>query len=210
MESELLRSIKALREGPVGAKVRKRMQEFRRAGKGTGERIFSELCFCILTANYTAEGGIRIQKDMGSKFCTMDEAGLAKKLKMLGHRVPNARAKYIAEARKHRVDLSKVYAKRSSNEMREWLAENVKGLGYKESSHFLRNIGITDLAIIDFHIIDILVKHKLIKRPKSKTLSKKKYLEIERVLAKLAANANVTLAELDLYLWYMETGKILK
>ena len=210
MEIELLRSIKALREGTVGAKVRRRMQEFRRAGKGTGERIFSELCFCILTANYTAEGGIRIQKDMGSKFCTMDEAGLAKKLKMLGHRFPNARAKYIAEARKHRVDLSKVYAKRSSNEMREWLAENVKGLGYKESSHFLRNIGITDLAIIDFHIIDILVKHKLIKRPKSKTLSKKKYLEIERVLAKLAANANVTLAELDLYLWYMETGKILK
>jgi len=210
METELLRSIKALKTGPIGAKVRKRMQEFERAGKANSERIFSELCFCILTANYTAEGGIRIQKDIGSKFCTMNEAGLAKKLKMLGHRFPNARAKYIAEARKHRVDLSKVYAKRSSNEMREWLAENVKGLGYKESSHFLRNIGITDLAIIDFHIIDILVKHKLIKRPKSKTLSKKKYLEIERVLAKLAANANVTLAELDLYLWYMETGKILK
>jgi len=210
MESELLRSIKALKAGPVGAKVRRRMQEFRRAGKGTGERIFSELCFCILTANYTAEGGIRIQKDIGSKFCTMDEAGLAKKLKKLGHRFPNARAKYIAEARKHRVDLSKVYATCSSNEMREWLAENVKGLGYKEASHFLRNIGATDLAIIDFHIIEILVKHKLIKRPKSKTLAKKRYLEIEKVLATLAAKAGVTLAELDLYLWYMETGKILK
>ena len=147
---------------------------------------------------------------MGNKFCTMDEARLAKKLKMLGHRFPNARAKYIAEARKYRVDLNNVISTCSSFDIREWLAENVKGLGYKESSHFLRNIGVTDLAIIDFHIIDILVKHKLIKRPKSKTLTKKKYLEIERVLANLAAKANVTLAELDLYLWYMETGKILK
>jgi len=210
METELLRSIKALKTGPIGAKVRKRMQEFERAGKANSERIFSELCFCILTANYTAEGGIRIQKDIGSKFCTMNEAGLAKKLKMLGHRFPNARAKYIAEARKFRVDLDSRLRTCSSFDMREWLVKNVKGLGYKESSHFLRNIGVSDLAIIDFHIIDILVKHKLIKRPKTKTLTRKRYLEIERVLANIASKAKITLAELDLYLWYMETGKILK
>jgi len=210
MEAELLRSINALKAGPVGAKVRKRMQEFRRAGKGTGEGIFSELCFCILTANYTAEGGIRIQKDIGSGFCTIDEARLAKKLKTLGHRFPNARAKYIAEARKFRIDLDENLRTCNSNEIREWLVKNVKGLGYKESSHFLRNIGVTDLAIIDFHIIDILVKHKLIKKPKSRALTKKKYLEIEKILARLASKAKINLAELDLYLWYMETGKILK
>jgi N-glycosylase/DNA lyase len=210
MESELLRSIKELKTGPIGAKVRKRMQEFERAGKANSERVFSELCFCILTANYTAEGGIRIQKDIGSKFCTMDEARLAKKLKMLGHRFPNARAKYIAEAQKYRVDLNEARNTCNSIDMREWLAENIKGLGFKESSHFLRNIGVTDLAIIDFHIIDVLVKNKLVKRPKSKTLTKKRYLEIERVLARLASKAKITLAELDLYLWYMETGKILK
>ena len=88
------------------------------------------------------------------------------------------------------------------------MVNNVKGLGYKESSHFLRNIGFDDYAIIDFHIVDVLVNYNLINKPK--TITKKKYLEIENVLKRLAKETNLTLAELDLYLWYMETGKILK
>jgi len=207
---EPLESISLLRRGKAGRLVARRMEEFRAAGRSSGDRIFSELCFCILTANYTAEGGIRIQKDVGNGFCTMDEGELAKRLRSLGHRFPNARARYIAEARKHRVKLDEVFRTCSSGEMREWLALNVKGLGYKEASHFLRNIGVTDLAIIDFHIIDILAKNGLIKKPKSRSLTRKKYLEIERVLARLAKKAHLTLAELDLYLWYLETGKILK
>ena len=92
--------------------------------------------------------------------------------------------------------------------MRKWLAENVKGVGYKEASHFLRNIGFSNLAIIDFHIIDILAKYKLIQKPK--TLTKRKYLEIENLLRRIAKKLSISLAELDLYLWYMETGKIVK
>jgi N-glycosylase/DNA lyase len=92
--------------------------------------------------------------------------------------------------------------------MREWLVNNVKGLGMKESSHFLRNIGYKDLAIIDFHIVDLLEREKLIERPK--TITPKKYLEIEQILAELGKKTNLNLAELDLYLWYLETGKILK
>jgi N-glycosylase/DNA lyase len=210
MKRELLKSIRALKEGKTGSLVRRRMEEFRKAGNGSGSRLFSELCFCILTANYTAEGGIRIQKELHAGFHTLGEKQLAKKLRSLGHRFPNTRAKYIAEARGHRVDVEKMSRTCSSSELREWLVENVKGLGYKEASHFLRNTGATDLAIIDFHIIDVLARNKIIKKPKSKSLSKKTYLEIERSLAKLAARAHVTLAELDLYLWYLETGKILK
>jgi N-glycosylase/DNA lyase len=37
-----------------------------------------------------------------------------------------------------------------------------------------------------------------------------KYLEIENFLMKIAKKLNLSLAELDLYLWYIETGKILK
>jgi N-glycosylase/DNA lyase len=210
MEKELLESIQGLKRGKTGALVRRRMGEFRQAGKGSGNRLFSELCFCILTANYTAEGGIRIQKDMGNDFCTLDEGELAKRLKSLGHRFPNTRARYISEARRHRVDVESMSRTCSSGELREWLVRNVKGLGYKEASHFLRNTGATDIAIIDFHIIDVLARNGLILKPKSKSLSRKRYLEIEKTLADLAAKAKVSLAELDLYLWYMETGKILK
>jgi N-glycosylase/DNA lyase len=92
--------------------------------------------------------------------------------------------------------------------MRDWLVKNVKGLGMKESSHFLRNVGYKDLAIIDFHIVDLLEREKLIERPK--TITPKKYLEIEETLTKLGEKTSLNLAELDLYLWYLETGKILK
>ena len=90
------------------------------------------------------------------------------------------------------------------------MVENVKGLGFKEASHFLRNIGYKNLAIIDFHIVDILAGNKMIDKPKNRSLTRKRYLEIESVLRKLGEKTKLSQAELDLYLWYMETGKILK
>ena len=78
----------------------------------------------------------------------------------------------------------------------------------KEASHFLRNVGYFDLAIIDKHIINLLVAENLIERPKS--LSAKKYVEIENILRDLARETGTTLGELDLYLWYEQTGKVLK
>jgi len=173
----------------------------------TNEDIFNELCFCLLTANFSAARGIQIQYIIGDGFLNLPEDKLAEKLKQLGHRFPNARSKYIVEARKHKNSLKNL-KRGNEHKSREWLVENIKGLGYKESSHFLRNIGRTDLAIIDFHIINLLVKHKLVEKPK--TLTKKKYLDIENLLRKIAEKTNLTLAELDLYLWFTETGKVLK
>ena len=104
--------------------------------------------------------------------------------------------------------LKEIVQFKNTNEIRDWIVKNVKGIGYKESSHFLRNIGFDNYAIIDFHIIDLLINHNLIKKPKY--LTKKKYLEIENLLREIARKTDLTLAELDLYLWYLETGKILK
>jgi N-glycosylase/DNA lyase len=187
------------------------MVEFKELGNGNAQTLFNELCFCLLTANYTAEGGIRIQKAIGNGFISLSEKQLAEKLKQLGYRFPNTRAKYIVEARKH-TSMLVWAAKECENEFesRDWLVDNVKGLGYKEASHFLRNIGKDDVAIIDFHIIDLLVSNCLIKKPKSKTLNAKRYLEIEEKLKQLAAAVNLSLGELDLYLWYIETGKVMK
>ncbi len=207
----LIRSLDSLRRGEAGRIVRRRMAEFSHKGQGSREEVFKELCFCLLTANYTSEGGIRIQDAIGDGFLTMGRAELAARLKSLGYRFPNARARYIVEARRHSAPLSGMLASgKGDSELREWLASNVLGLGYKESSHFLRNIGRKDLAIIDFHIIDLLERNGLIKRPESKSLNKKSYLEIEAVLGAVALRAGMSQGELDLYLWYMETGKILK
>jgi len=80
----------------------------------------------------------------------------------------------------------------------------------KEASHFLRNVGHKDYSIIDFHIVNFLVRHGLLEPLKSKSLTKKKYLEIENILEKISEKTNLSLGELDLYLWFDETGKVLK
>ena len=205
----LLEVIKNLKETRVGRLVERRMKEFHELGKGTNIELFKELCFCILTANFSAERSIKIQREIGDGFLTLPEHDLLEKLKELGHRFPALRAKYIVEARRHIHFLKEIIESFNDKErLREWLVRNVKGLGYKEASHFLRNIGYVDFAIIDFHIINILAKYGLIEKPRM--LTKRRYLQIESLLRDIAGRLNLNLGELDLYLWYIETGKILK
>lgn len=206
----LVESVEKLKRGDVRGVVDGRMREFRTLGREDMNKIFGELCFCLMTANFNAQRSIDIQQSVGAGFYTLSEKQLHARLKDGGHRFPEARAKYMAEAQKQKKEIEDAIERLRGNEheLRRWLAENVRGLGYKEASHFMRNIGFTDVAIIDFHIIDLLVRRGIVARPK--TLTPKKYLEIEAVLRGIARKAKLNLAELDLYLWYMETGKILK
>lgn len=206
---EIIKIIKETKKSLVKEIIDSRIKEFEDLGEESSEEIFKELCFCFLTANFSAEGGIRIQKSIGDGFLHLSEEELAEKLAELGHRFPNARAKYISEAQKYKENIKeKLDFFPNGKGAREWIVENIKGIGMKESSHFLRNIGYKDIAIIDFHIVDFLVNNKLIERPK--TLTKKKYLEAEETLQKIADKTDLSLGELDLYLWHYETGTVLK
>ncbi len=204
----LIQKINQLKSSPISEVISGKMKEFEKMGKEKEDSVFSELCFCLLTANFQAEKCIRIQQEMGRDFLHLPEKELAKKLKEAGHRFWPQRANRIIEARECKTNLCSLVMKQSGKEMRDWLFENIKGLGMKESSHFLRNIGYKDVAIIDFHIVDLMVEEKLIKKPK--TITPKRYLEIEFILENLGKKVNLNLAELDLYLWYIETGKVLK
>jgi len=204
----LLSRVEELKRSSVKALVDSRLREFRELGLKGSDELFKELCFCILTANFDAEKSIRIQEEVDEGFLSLSEEELAETLRRLGHRYPRKRAEYIVEARKLKDSLNKIVGSLDGESAREWLVKNVRGIGYKEASHFLRNVGYTDLAIIDYHILDLLVKHRLIEKPR--TMTRRRYLEIESLLKRLADRLNVNLAELDLYLWYLETGKILK
>ncbi len=205
---ELINKIDELKNTDIKDRINQRIKEFKQINKESNEELFSELCFCLLTANFNAEKSIKIQKEAGECFLSNNQRKIQEQLKKYGHRFPNKRAEYIQKARTCKDKLNDIVSFHDKKALREWIVNNVKGLGYKETSHFLRNIGFDDYAIIDFHIIDLLVKYNIIKKPK--TLTKNKYLEIESILKKIAEKINLTLAELDLYLWYMETGKILK
>ncbi|RLF33710.1 MAG: N-glycosylase [Thermoplasmata archaeon] len=200
--------METLKKSEISRTVNNKIKEFKNFNKKSNKELFKELCFCILTANFNAEKSIKMQEELSDCFFTDSKEELSKKLAEYGHRFPNTRAEYIVESRKVKSQLETIIQHYSKKAIREWLVKNVKGLGYKEASHFLRNIGFDDFAIIDFHIVDILESYGLIEKPQF--VSKEKYIEIEELLKKIAEHTNLTLAELDLYLWYMETGKILK
>ncbi len=209
--------------------VRKRLEEFENLGKFGETRfdfkpfleaeykadLFSELCFCLLTANSSASLGIKAQMQIGSEgFKSLSLKELTEILYSLGHRFALQRAERIVKAREnfHRtLELLKDCS--NPQELRELLSDTcskykVEGFGLKEASHFLRNIGYRDVAIIDRHIFRFLKEKRLI--PDYKTMTRKIYLQSEKALKEVAQELNLSLAELDLYVFYLKTGKVLK
>ena len=133
------------------------------------------------------------------------------------HRYPNARARYIVASRnflREHCDLKLRKKLRSFDcrlARRDWLVKEkgIKGLGYKEASHYLRNIGFLGYAILDKHVLNCLAELKIIDEPKPPN-TRSKYLMIEDKLKKLTEMTRIDFDELDLVLWSMKTGIILK
>lgn len=189
--------------------VESRIRSFREARLKPASEIFKEVAFCILAANYTASGSLRIVEALGDRLMRLDSRELAHELRRLGHRYPEARAAYLVEARRKLPEIVEALRRIGDElELREWLVKNVKGLGMKEASHLLRNLGYENLAIIDFHILRVLRRYGVVGEFRSMT--RRRYLVIENILRELARRLGVSLAELDLYLWYMDAGRIIK
>lgn len=171
--------------------------------------IFSEACFCILTANFKATTGIKIQAEVGIEgFKNFPIEKLYEIFKKNGHRFALQRAERIVNLRSLENFLLDVASYESGKKARIDLVKKINGYGFKEASHFLRNIGFTDVAIIDRHISRFLFENGYVK-PR-KTITKNVYLECEEALEKIGEDLNLNQAELDLYIFYIKTGKVLK
>jgi len=196
--------------------IRKRLEDFKETGKGSNEQIFEELCFCLCTPQSKAKACDRAVKQLVKNRLLFEgsEEEIVPCLKDI--RFARRKARYIVEARKlffgeGGLNLKERFARFSDpSQLREWLVKNVKGFGYKEASHFLRNIGLgKELAILDRHILKNLGKYEVIfHSPKS--LSRKEYLEIEKKMRIFSSEIGIPMAELDLLLWSEETGEIFK
>lgn len=185
--------------------IDQRIAEFQQLHKAGNDQWFSELCFCILTANSQAKKAIAIQTELGaSGFLNKTQSEIAQTLRRHAHRFHNNKAKYIVEARKFK-NIKDLLTGLTSQEAREFLVKNIKGLGFKEASHFLRNVGYTDVAIVDRHILRFLAKYNLIKNI-PKVINKKTYLECENILKSFDARQD----KLDLIIWCHMTNNILK
>ena len=207
MSQKLINKINKLKDSNIKSEVDNRLNEFKELNNS--EDWFSELCFCILTANSKAVTALEIEKELKEKgFYSYKEEKIRDCIKKNKHRFHNNKSKFIVEARKHK-NIKEIIQEKTVTDARTWLVDNIKGIGYKESSHFLRNVGYNNVAILDRHILNLMVEHKILKA-KPKTLNKNNYPEIERKLGNLANSINMSQAELDLYLWCLKTGKVLK
>jgi len=210
---EKLRTSYAAKKGIIRA----RLDEFRRVYIDADDgRIFEELAFCICTAGASAKMGIR---SIDALRDILLEGSLGKFRKRLEgvHRFPNYRPAYIIHTRDYLIREHGLRLRELINsfndpmERRDFFARNrdIKGIGYKESSHFLRNIGYGGYAILDKHILNTLCELGVIGSPRPPG-TRDKYIAIENSLRHFADEIGIPMDELDLLLWSEKTGEILK
>ncbi len=196
--------------------IESRLAHFRGVGKMGGRRLFEELAFCILTPQSKARScDLAVKKLAGSGL--LFKGGERQMAAVLARhtRFHNNKAKYLAEARGKLsqggfAPLVKLTFCGSEKEAREKLVREVTGIGFKEASHYLRNVGRgRTVAILDRHVLKNLVSCGAIpSMPES--LTPGKYLEIERQMGHFCRKTGVPLAHLDLVFWAEETGEIFK
>ena len=199
------------------AAIEKRLQEFREVYSQSDEEIFAELCFCLLTPQTKAKSADYVIKKLKEKNLILNGTAEEIKVWMAPIRFNNNKSNYIVEARKifsdgnDKIKIKERLAKiNDPKELRLWLVQNVKGYGLKEASHFMRNIGLgDDIAILDRHILKHLVKNNVIPEvPKS--ITDKKYFEIENRMREFSKQTGVPMSHLDLFWWSEEAGEIFK
>jgi N-glycosylase/DNA lyase len=199
---------------PVKPQIESRLADFKQVWmKASDEELFCELVFCLLTPQSKAKICWKAVQRLNRK-CMIAKAEPDEiQEELVGVRFNQRKSEYICLARNlfPSSSLRSTIADfKSPVAAREWLVENVKGLGYKEASHYLRNIGLgEDLAILDRHILKNLHLLGVIDEvPKS--LSRRAYLDIEKKMMEFSKQVGITMGHLDLLLWYKEAGEIFK
>lgn len=214
--AELLSLVRRI-HASIEPRIVRQLRSFSRLWKHAGnEQLFTELVFCLLTPQSSALRCGRAVELLRDKKLIFE--GSAKEIgrELCTVRFRNNKARYIVLARE-------LFAERGSISIRDFLKQgedlhakrlhlvaHVKGMGIKESSHFLRNIGLGgDLAILDRHILRNLAELGVIPGVPA-SLSIKKYLDIENRMRDLSNDIRIPLSHLDFVLWYKEAGEVYK
>ncbi len=174
--------------------------------------LLLELLFCLLTpqsnANVCWEKALELFNSGKLYNGTIEE------ISTIIHpvRFKNNKAKYIKKAvnlfgdssLKKFLQGSDIYA------IRDKLVASVDGLGYKESSHFLRNIGIgLELAILDRHILRCLKDFHVIDTI-PETLTPQRYKDIEHAMQDFCKSIEIPISHLDFIFWYSKKKSLFK
>lgn len=197
--------------------IASRLEQFKIIGEtATENELFAELAFCLCTPQTKAVNADKAIKKLVATNVLFSGSPDEISGYLKGFvRFHNNKAKYIVKARdlffktsiKNKINFLNFL---NIQETRNFFFENITGLGLKEASHFLRNIGLgSELAILDRHILKNLVLLGVIEKT-PKNLNKTEYFLIEQKLKDFAKKEKIPVDHLDFILWYKEAGKVFK
>ena len=208
---EILKIHKEIKTG-----IEKAIKGYKKAWEGTEQEIFAEMAFCILTPQSKAKNAWKAITNIVENGLLYE--GKAEEIVEFLNivRFKNNKSRYLVELRELMTRNGKLQPKKILSEIgdtfekRKWILKNVRGMGLKEANHVLRNLGFGEnIAILDRHILRNLEALNVIDEI-PKTITEKKYYEIEEKMREYSDFSKIRMDELDLVLWYKEAGEIFK
>jgi thermostable 8-oxoguanine DNA glycosylase len=97
-------------------------------------------------------------------------------------------------------DISRMIKNKSAQELRNELTENIKGIGIKIASHWLRNIGY-EICTIDIHLRRLLLSLKLSNDNLDKPLGKSDFLAYEKIFIEWSKLHNCKVGIVQYSIW---------
>lgn len=163
--------------------------------------IFYCMVFCLCAPQTTFKGNMKVNailREMDYYNVDISQKVLEELLKPVRYNV--TKAKFLKAARERFKSVLEVVRDKeffTPYEKREKLMKLIKGFGYKTTSHFMRNCGDQELAIIDVHVLKFL---------KTYGVEDKDYKKLEAEFQRIAREEGVTTAQLDAIVWQRYSG----
>ena len=122
------------------------------------------------------------------------------------YRYPNIRAKNICECANtlysYDNNIKSLLENTNYKHIRDWISTNCAGVGPKQASLFLRNIGYSQkLAIIDSHVLRYMMKKELIPKNSHYNINRSQYYQLENTFVEYAETLGIQPGTLDLAIW---------
>lgn len=207
--------------GVVGAEINRQLSA-NAPESWTEERLWTELACCVLSSQVpyaTAQAaavrletsGLLMDEELSADVLAASLADLLRQPLEVGlaprrYRFPDSRAGQLAATttavRRQADGLGDLLAGFSETERaRDWFVAHAPGLGPKQASMFLRNIGVTyDLAVLDRHVINYMIILGLTTDP-APVRRMADYRRDEVILRDHAAGVGLPVGFLDWAIW---------
>lgn len=190
----------------------------------TEERLLFELILAVLGSQNRYEVALAFSEEIkkqkllrGNLFISIEEltvkiqiilsSALEIEGNLIRYRFPNAKAKYIAYDLIYLQEIGGLKSLLAQTDeiaqLRAFFVKEIKGVGPKQASHFLRNVGYSnDVAVLDVHILRYMYIQGIIEETYTKAIGTlKQYEKLESLLIDFLKYMKYPIGFVDQAIW---------